>query len=507
MAIKNRVNLQTTIDDNLPNNAEGTITPELHREVETDINDSNYNKITDKGLVGLKIYDPSRAYDSNEATVYNDGAGLQTWLSNKSTTGAFDAADWELTEGAVNEAPIDGVYYSRVNGAWADIGDALGTVLALQVVMVKSDLPAPITGVITLDDSVRYEFAALIDLGTDRIETNTNNSFLTLGSSNNGVTGTAAVLITVPSGSVFRADRIAIIGGVGQTGVLSNDALAVTLNFISFINLEKGVIINGGDNTFIDTCFFSANNTCVGVEGSGINYINIDGCLFQQFVNYGLDLGTATLDSIICNGSLFTGNSGSFNISGLANNGNIGKRARYVLNNFNGLGTFLENITVDDLKHEFIYNDGSGSNSSDYGRIYDAENVVTTIINTQGVYEKLNVTWSLDDESSRFNNTTDPAILQCVSESCHKAEVSYNVTGVKVGNGNDRFSVIVYEVGTPITKSQKVSLIDNSVSGTISGSFLTIIDKTKNYELYVANLDGTSNIDILSVDLIVKRLT
>ena len=149
MAQKNRVNLQTTIDTNLPNNSDGSITPELHREVETDINDSVFNKITDAGLVGLKVYDVTRSYQSNEATVYNNGAGLQVFLSNKPTTGAFESADWDLTEGAVNEAPIDSVYYARRDGGWVDIGDALGTVLSLQIVHVKADLPTPIAGVIT----------------------------------------------------------------------------------------------------------------------------------------------------------------------------------------------------------------------------------------------------------------------------------------------------------------------------------------------------------------------
>jgi len=506
MAIKNRVNLQTTINDNLPNNAEGTITPELHREVETDLNDSAYNKITDKGLVGLKLYDPTRSYESNEATVYNDGAGLRTWLSNKPTTGAFDSADWELTEGAVNEAPIDGVYYARRNGGWADIGDALGTVLALQIVQVKADLPTPIAGVITLEDNVRYEFAALIDLGTDRIVTAQDNGLITLGSNEFGIKGTATPLIEVPTGSTLTCSSITISGETtGQVGIQSNSSLSVFGNSISFINLDKGFVANGTNNLFIENCFFLANNSCISFEGTGINYANLDSNLFQQFVNYGVDYGNAVLSSAIVVGNLFTGNSGSFNISGLVSSGNISKRARYLLNNFNGAGTFLENITINDLKHEFLYNDGVGCNSADVGRIYLANEVLDTAL-TQNLYSTINATWTLDPSSARFTNVVDE-VLQCISETCHVGEVTYTISANKDGNGEQNYSAMLYENGVQLAQSQCVARLGNKESGTMSASCLVVLDKTKNYDLRVTNLSNNDDILVRSASLTVRRLT
>ncbi len=47
MAQKDRADLSTTIDTNLADNITENITPVLHREVEDDLKDSNYNLLVD----------------------------------------------------------------------------------------------------------------------------------------------------------------------------------------------------------------------------------------------------------------------------------------------------------------------------------------------------------------------------------------------------------------------------------------------------------------------------
>lgn len=51
MAQKNRIDLGATILANLPNNTSNYITPLLHREVEDDLKDSNYNILDDDASV------------------------------------------------------------------------------------------------------------------------------------------------------------------------------------------------------------------------------------------------------------------------------------------------------------------------------------------------------------------------------------------------------------------------------------------------------------------------
>jgi hypothetical protein len=507
MAVKNRGNLQTTINDNLPNNAAGSITPELHREVETDINDSMYNKLSDANLVGLKIYDPTRSYTSNEATVYNDGAGLQVWLSNKATTGTFIPADWDLTEGSVNEAPIDGVYYARHQGSWVNVGAALGSALSLIIVKVKADLPAPVTGVITLEDGIHYEVDALIDLGSDKIVANTDNTITTTNSASNGFTSTNAVILEAPAGGNLRLNNISLVGGAGTTGLLCGDAVATTIYQCSFINCDKGLVINGLDNLFMQDSFFSANNTAVEVQGSGIDYLQIEGCSFSSFVNYGINLGTATMNSLIVSGNLFTGASGSFNISGLASSGNIGKRARYVMNNFNGLATGLENITTKDIKHEFIYNDGAVCNSIDAGGLYTANISTTVTINTIGVFEVIAPTYTLDPNSARFSNVTNNQ-LKCDSEYCNAGEVTFNITGAKVGGGGTSlYAVAIFENGTILPASETFIAVNNTIDTPFIGSCLVMLDNTKYYDVRVANLDDTADFLVTHAQINAKRLT
>lgn len=79
MANKTRAQLQATIDANLPDNTTELITPVLHREVETDLKDSNFNKLDDTAFD--VNYTPTTSADWDVTIPTNDGDGLDQLAS------------------------------------------------------------------------------------------------------------------------------------------------------------------------------------------------------------------------------------------------------------------------------------------------------------------------------------------------------------------------------------------------------------------------------------------
>lgn len=83
MANKTRAQLQATIDANIPDNTTELITPALHREVETDLKDSNFNKLDDTAFD--VSYTPTTSGDWDVTIPTNDGDGLDQLASRVRT--------------------------------------------------------------------------------------------------------------------------------------------------------------------------------------------------------------------------------------------------------------------------------------------------------------------------------------------------------------------------------------------------------------------------------------
>jgi hypothetical protein len=88
-----------------PDNSNGEISAADTREQNKDVAINSYNKESDKHLVGLNSYDPSRTYEVGESVTFDVGGGNLLYTCTASTTGAFDVSKW----GAVG---VDATAYS-----------------------------------------------------------------------------------------------------------------------------------------------------------------------------------------------------------------------------------------------------------------------------------------------------------------------------------------------------------------------------------------------------------
>jgi hypothetical protein len=110
MSILGINNIKTEADNKIPDNVGRLVNPEDVRETIKTVAESSFNRITDFYAIGLKPYFPARPYLAEEATIYNSGGGPQIFVANKSTTGTFKPADWDL----VSDTHFRGSYISLV---------------------------------------------------------------------------------------------------------------------------------------------------------------------------------------------------------------------------------------------------------------------------------------------------------------------------------------------------------------------------------------------------------
>jgi len=484
MAEKSRAAIQADINSKLADNENGDITPLKHREIETDVNDSMYNKVDDKALVGLRVYNPARSYELGEACAYNDGAGTKVYIANKNTTGTFIPADWDVTEGAVNEVPNDGGSYLRTFGSWFNVSD----LLTVKIINQKSDLPAPVAGAIQLEDGFEYRFQGVTDLGIDKIVCGKGNTLISNLDITNGVTGSAPVLIEVPNSENTLVQGLFISGDGSNIGVKTVGDNTFKADFCTFLNLGVGIEDNDGQNSIIENNAFIDCVDGYKLGGTTANYTSINQNLFTNYTGRAINLPTGTIISALSvSNNIFTGATGSFAISGTASGGNISKRARVLVNSFNGLGNGLEGITSESNNWELIYNDGKICNTSDIGLIYNNTSQTVTIpaVNT---WVQIQGVWTLDPNSDNFNNSVLSYELEATTSYCFKGEAKFSVTGQKVGGGGVvNMEVAVFEDGVLIPSSVTTLSVDDQIDSTFTGYGLVQIENAKKYSLYVRN--------------------
>jgi hypothetical protein len=98
--LKNRNDLQAQAAASLPDNTTQAISPQDVREMAENLAESNFNKITDGPLVGLKPYNTGVIYEAGQGANYNGNL----YFANKTTTlGAFVPADWDLFASNVSD--------------------------------------------------------------------------------------------------------------------------------------------------------------------------------------------------------------------------------------------------------------------------------------------------------------------------------------------------------------------------------------------------------------------
>jgi hypothetical protein len=395
------------------------------------------------------------------------------------------------------------------NSALLDVSDIVANSIPNVVwVSQKSDFPAPVSGVITLQAGYTYIITDSVDLTGDRLVcggvvnlfgTSSETSFLTSTGLGVGVPLVTSIYTVVFRYMTFH-DVDTCYSIDGNTNLVALDWIGV--NWANVTNVGE---INTCDNFILETCAFLGANgmTFTGTVGT----IGITNSLFRGIDSVAIPIievqagCTITRRFRILFSSVIslTSNTGiAFSTSAIV------PVEGYILQtvNFSGNGTFQTGVTAQDNKSLFEGCRGI-ENSGSVAQYYMNNNETATTISASNTFVKGAGTTTAGSVNQRFTLTDNRATYIGALNGIFKVTISVSATS---GNNQDlRFRVA--KNGTTIAQSE----VQETTSG--SGRSQTLICQdlvslvTDDYiELWVANGSSSQNITVENLNLIIEKI-
>ena len=389
-------------------------------------------------------------------------------------------------------------------GAIQDAVDAISNPFFI-FVSAKSDLPAPASGVITLEDEYTYYFTTEIDLTGDRLVAGRNTTILGASSENCRIKST----------------------GLTGTALLSSEWTLPMRNITLEADIALDLDATGNADQAID--WYGVNFTDCGTVGTVTNYGNF---IFSvgAFLNSGALTFDGTTGTIGITESIFNVSSGG---SGLVipSTATITRRLRitysalivlsgetgldvsagatvpdegYILDtvNFAGGGTYTAGVTYDDNKA--LWSNCRGvRNSATIGFMTMLGNATATTVSASGTYYKVAGTTTEEAVTERFSHASNRLTYDGALTRDFKVVASGSATS---GN-NQELGVRIALNGTTLTNSTGVSTTSGSgkAEGLYAQTVLELVP-TDYLEVFVSNETSTSNITVPNLSVVVEAL-
>lgn len=374
----------------------------------------------------------------------------------------------------------------------------------------KSDLPAAVDGVITLQAGKTYYFLGDIDLQGDRLETGGVVTILGTSSETSSITST----------------------GLGASTPLLTSHYIMPVRFITFKGVGTGIYIDddGGANAplaidWLGVNFLNVDN--VGEIGSVDNFIYDTGAfLSSQNLRFTGTIGTAAL-----NNSLFSGDGSAKPILEIAATATITRRFRVIYSsiiafgsttgivastsatipvegfildtvNFSGGSTYTSGVEFDDNKSRWSENRGV-SNSAAISNYYMNGNATPTIISAIGTAVKVAGTTTSASITQKFTNTDNRATYNGAILRDFKVTVVLSA----ISGNNNEVGIYIAKNGTLVTESE-VYITTNSGGRAEGGVAQTIVALNQDdyIEVFVENSTSDADITVSELSVVVEAL-
>jgi len=418
----------------------------------------------------------------------------------------------------IGSSPNDGTGDNLRTGI-TKVNDNFDELYLTNVVHINSasDFPTAVAGVrelsIGVGIGVTYLIAsANIDMGSDRFTITDSGVVL------RGVHRTASTITSTTSGNLFTVVDSAFFPEFIVFDCVNAKVVDYSVTVPSFNSFTcQNVVILNCDTIFdIDGAFTTSLRTMTVVEtqtggilwtGTDNSQINISNFLGIAWTGTLLDLGTATFDIINISGdNRFIAPSGTTALNGASGSANLTASGRSIVNDnlFNGSGTALSGIDTEDLKWRFsgnVFVDNSTKNTEVVTDAFLTASETVTI-SSSGVYVAIGGSnWS-SDISRRFTVSTAGLVTYIGLETIDVV-LSGLSTVSKVGGGADIICTKVAINGTVSDKT--VGCTQNASPTGVTSAGLFELETGDTIQLFVANLDSTSNIVVDSSALIISE--
>lgn len=390
-----------------------------------------------------------------------------------------------------------------------DIGNDI-TIGSGDIVFVseKSDLPTPVSNVITLEDNITYYFTTTIDLLGDRLVGGQNTVILGASSENSRIKstglGVGVALFTTEWTTPIRHVTFQDVDTALDIDGSVNPPLALDWTGVNFLNVPNIGKIDTADNWIYSKGAF-LNSQNLQFDGSH-GTIGIDNSIFVGSGSAGniLDvLSTCTITRrfrLIYSSVVAFGSSVGINVDVSATIPTEG----YILDtiNFSGGGTYLSGVDYTDNKTRFVNSKGI-DNTAEIGNYFMTNNATATTISTVDTPVKALGTTTANAINQKFTHTDNK--LTYVGALIRDFQVTATVS-LTSGN-NNLIGVYVAKNGTVITSSEMYSTTSSGGKAE-SITCQTILELNENdyVEIWVENSTGTTDITVEYLNVICKSL-
>lgn len=397
----------------------------------------------------------------------------------------------------LDELRIQGVKVST-----AGIGARSNFVLVKQ----KSDLPAPVGGVITLAEDFDYEINGIIDLTGDRIQLNGDNVIFGLNASEDRILTNNAGAMFTGSDSISRFERIAFQntgGSIFSIGDSGGDQGVFTAFGCRFVNSASiGTFADVPSVDFFNNFIINTPNG-ISFTGSGIIAQITNNILSASAAGILIDLGTAIFDAVNINSNYLRASVVTTFINAQTDSANITTTGQGSIFNNVTIGSTpnVTGVSVGDLRWDIIANN-TLPDTVNQGSLFMTGNAVATTIVTQSVAVKVAGTTTDTSITDRFSQTANNT-LTYNGRKTQNLNIVYNVTAVRSsGSGNRLFKFTIYQNGSPLAAGTATYELDNRQRN-ISVLASALVQTGDTFELFVSNEENTNDITVTELTGIV----
>lgn len=434
-------------------------------------------------------------YINNYQTSYLFQEGIAEY--DAGTTYYIDS--FVKSSGVVYKSLIDsniGVSLSNT-ASWQVLGD-LKTSVNVKMIDNKSDLPAAVSNVITLE-AKSYIISAEIDLTGDRLVAVEGTSIIGLSTNSSkilstGLTGNPLITsnygltlrhITLEAETPFNLDASA------------NPGEALDWTSVSLVNCTNQGIIKSYDN-FASVLLAIIDSSGISFDGTIGSAVFSNSFFDTSSTNKALSfLSTCTITRRIrVSESAFVIASGETGVE-IVSGATIPNESVIIdLCNFSGGGTYLSGIASSDLKSRFIQDDGI-DNSLSVGQMYMNNNATATTIASAGTYYKVAGTTTAGSNIERFTHTSGRLTYNGVS-----AKFDISATFSFTGTNNKVLRFRIAKNGTAIASTQMSRTIN------ASGAYANMVIQdvvslvaTDYIEIFCTNSTDTNSITVSDLNV------
>ena len=394
------------------------------------------------------------------------------------------------------------------DGLWANITGGDIDIDDFVFVSAKSDLPTPVSNVITLADNVTYYFTTTVDLLGDRLVGGQNTVILGASSENSRIKstglGVGVALFTTEWTTPIRHITFQDVDTALDIDGSVNPPLALDWTGVNFLNVPNIGKIDTADNWIYSKGAF-LNSQNLQFDGSH-GTIGIDNSIFVGSGSAGniLDvLSTATITRrfrLIYSSVVAFGSSVGINVDVSATIPTEG----YILDtiNFSGGGTYLSGVDYTDNKTRFVNSKGI-DNTAEIGNYFMTNNATTTTISTVDTPVKVLGTTTANAINQKFTHTDNR--LTYVGALIRDFQVTATIS---LTSGNNKvIGVYVAKNGTVITSSEMYSTTSGSGRAE-SVTCQTILELNENdyVEIWVENSSNADDVTVEYLNVICKSL-